>query len=427
MTKILLGIAVLPTFVIFAIVLKNARSAREPFKKIAKVFGISVASTILAMILEVIGELVVAEIFEAAGADPQSVLGVLIDCFFVIAAVEEGCKYFSFKLMIFHDRAFDNTYDGVIYGAASALGFATLENILYVVGGGLGIGLLRAVLSVPLHACTGIFMGYYFGISKYKKYNDISHDKDPQRRAYLIAVAIHALYDFFLMADGATDSPKDFIYIGMAAVLVITVIVYLIMIFTIKRARREDQPIYNRYYYEQLNGSYQDMIGTTSNKKLWRPQPVMQPYGAPPYGGQMQPPYGQPVPMNGMNRAMPPMPPYGAPNAPMYGMPPNSGMNSALAANRAMPGGNGLPGGGFGRPMHLYQGQDTLSAQPVHAQSGIQTKDPLTRGFVPQTIGESGVVSSDNAPTPLPVSFCSECGSRLEGEVAFCPLCGNRI
>ena len=77
-------------------------------------------------------------LFSSMGQDYKTVMGMLFQTIFVIAMVEEGCKYFSFKLMIFHDRAFDNTYDGVIYGAAAALGFATLENILYVFQGGFG-------------------------------------------------------------------------------------------------------------------------------------------------------------------------------------------------------------------------------------------------------------------------------------------------
>ena len=401
MSKELLMIAVLPTFVIFAIVIKNARAAREPFKKIAKVFGISVASTIVAIILEVLGEKLQKAIFEAMGLQFDSVLGVLIQCIFVVALVEEGCKYFSFKLMIFHDRAFDNTYDGIIYGAASALGFATLENILYVFDGGFRTGVLRAVLSVPLHACTGIFMGYYFGISKYKKYNDIEHDKNPQRRAYIIAIIIHALYDFFLMAENAKDAPKNFFVVTVIAVLIIMVIVYLMMILIIKKAKREDQPIYNRYYYEHLNGAYQDMRGTTSEKMDGNiPVPMMAPAGQP-YGQPANMQYGQPV--QPMNRPMPPMygqPPYGAPAAPMYGArpAPPAGMNEAFAANRNMRGGSYLPPNGYGRPVQ----QPTYNApvQPAPIQH----------------------------PQPAPkVHFCGECGNRLEGEIDICPICGNKL
>ena len=105
MGKALLSIAVLPTFVIFAIVIKNARAAKEPFRKVAKVFFLSVASTIAAIILEEIGDNLMEILFSSMGQDYKTVMGMLFQTIFVIAMVEEGCKYFSFKLMIFHDRA----------------------------------------------------------------------------------------------------------------------------------------------------------------------------------------------------------------------------------------------------------------------------------------------------------------------------------
>ncbi|MBQ8965399.1 PrsW family glutamic-type intramembrane protease [Ruminococcus sp.] len=406
MSKNLLMIAVLPTFVIFAIVIKNARAAKEPFKKIAKVFGISVASTIVAIILEALGDALLDAVFKSMGLQSHSVLWILAECFFVIALVEEGCKYFSFKLMIFQDRAFDNTYDGVIYGAASALGFATLENILYVFQTGFGTGILRAVLSVPLHACTGIYMGYKFGISKYNKYNDIRENKNPQRLAYVVAVVIHALYDFFAMGSNAVDAPKDFFVVTLVGILVIMIIVYTLMIITIKKAKREDQPIYNWYYYQHLNGAYQDMRGTTSEKmegdipmNPTMAPPVNAPYGAP-MGAPMAQPYGQPMPRQNMNPVYRP-PVYSAPNMPPqnFGQPaPQFNMNAAMAANRNMPGGYRPPAPGYGAPMN--------APVPQRAPSAVQTMEP---------------------PTTPAVHFCNECGNRLEGFVSVCPVCGSKI
>lgn len=404
----LLCIAVLPTFVIFFIVIKNARAAREPFKKIAKVFGISVVSTIVAMILEALGEGIEKGIFDSMGSPVNSMLYIMIETTFVVALVEEGCKYFSFKLMIFHDRAFDNTYDGLIYGAASALGFATLENILYVVQYGFGTGILRAVLSVPMHACTGIFMGYYFGISKYKKYNDIQQDKNPQRRAYVISVVIHALYDFLLMANDAVNAPEWFPVITVIGILIIMVIVYAMMILIIKKAKREDQPIYNRYYYEHLNGAYQDMRGTTSDKEqsgipvgAMSTAAIQQPYGQPMPGQQMAQPQGQPMntaypqnnmPMNGMQANMPNG--YGRPNVP--------------------------PQNGYGAPMrpqgygYSPMGQN---APPIRRQSPVGQQMPTAQA--------QRSIPMDNSPV-APAKYCGECGNKLENQERICPVCGSR-
>ena len=411
MGKALLSIAVLPTFVIFAIVIKNARAAKEPFRKVAKVFFLSVASTISAIILEEIGDNLMEKLFSSMGQDYKTVMGMLFQTIFVIAMVEEGCKYFSFKLMIFHDRAFDNTYDGVIYGAAAALGFATLENILYVFQGGFGTGVIRAVLSVPLHACTGIFMGYYFGISKYKKYNDIKHDKNPQRRAYLIAVIVHALYDFFLMANDAKDAPKYFALLTIIAIIVIMIVVYLMMIFTIKKARRDDQPIYNKYYYEHLNGVYQDMCDKTSDKMTgYSPMPPAQPNGMP--QNYAQPVFGHDV----MSQQMYKHPAFGqTPYAPPAFDPQNvdpmrfGGRPVSEHVRNATYG--AMPHGGY-QGCYPNNGGYTSVQQPTgYGQTMVRTIPE--RSYQPQ--------SADTG-----AHFCSECGCRMQANETVCPVCGTR-
>ena len=137
LTLITLGIALLPTIVIMLVVINNARAEKEPFKKLASVFTISALSTIPAIILEVVGGMVLGFVLgifdiENGASTNESVIYQVLEFFVVVGLFEEACKYFTFKWIIFNDRDFDNTYDGVIYGACSALGFATLENLGYI-------------------------------------------------------------------------------------------------------------------------------------------------------------------------------------------------------------------------------------------------------------------------------------------------------
>jgi len=74
----------------------------------------------------------------------------------------------------------------------ASLGFATVENILYVFQYGEIVGWLRAVLTVPMHALTAVIMGYYIGLAKYPK--------DPYNYRHLlkglaIAIAFHGLFN----------------------------------------------------------------------------------------------------------------------------------------------------------------------------------------------------------------------------------------
>ncbi|MEM9695350.1 MAG: PrsW family glutamic-type intramembrane protease [Myxococcota bacterium] len=126
---------------------------------------------------------------------------------FVHASIPE--EFFKFLVVYFyaqrHDE-FDEPADGVVYGVAASLGFATLENILYVAQSGLGTAIVRAFTAVPQHACSGAIMGYFVGQAKFR----------PRERPKLLAGALffptllHGLYDAPLMAasrfHGATPS-----------------------------------------------------------------------------------------------------------------------------------------------------------------------------------------------------------------------------
>jgi diamine N-acetyltransferase len=88
--------------------------------------------------------------------------------------------------------------DGIVYGVMIGMGFATLENILYVQKFGMQTGLLRMFLSVPAHATFGVLMGYYAGKAKFEI---------PNRTRLLFlglfwAVLFHGLFDFFLFLQG---------------------------------------------------------------------------------------------------------------------------------------------------------------------------------------------------------------------------------
>ena len=82
--------------------------------------------------------------------------------FFIVAMIEELGKFLGMLLMTWKNKNFDHSYDGVIYGVCSSLGFATLENVIYVFQGGIGTGIMRAVSAVPLHCACGVVMGFLY-------------------------------------------------------------------------------------------------------------------------------------------------------------------------------------------------------------------------------------------------------------------------
>ena len=122
---------------------------------------------------------------------------------FVVAALpEEFFKFAFLYFFIFHKAYFNEPYDGIIYAAFVSLGFATVENLMYILEcyaqkgwqEGLRVAWLRMLMAIPGHATWGIFMGFYMGIAKF-------HPRSPWPYllwGLLVAVVAHGSYDYFL-------------------------------------------------------------------------------------------------------------------------------------------------------------------------------------------------------------------------------------
>lgn len=120
--------------------------------------------------------------------------------FFVAGLVEETFKFAVLFFLIWRDKNLNEPIDGIVYSVFISLGFAGLENILYVFNpelGGMTTALSRAIFSVPSHGFFGVTMGYYFAMAKF----------EPHRRtksllkAFFVTWLIHGVFDFILLAD----------------------------------------------------------------------------------------------------------------------------------------------------------------------------------------------------------------------------------
>jgi protease PrsW len=117
--------------------------------------------------------------------------------FFVAAFTEELFKFFAVLIAVWNNKEFNEKFDGIVYAVFVSLGFAAVENIMYVAGYGIQTGILRALTAVPAHAIFGIMMGYYLGLAKFI----------PEKRAIYMILALvvpiffHGFYDFILMAE----------------------------------------------------------------------------------------------------------------------------------------------------------------------------------------------------------------------------------
>ena len=123
-------------------------------------------------------------------------LELAVSAFLGVALFEEGLKRWVVMRKIYRHPEFDEPFDGIVYAVASSLGFAGIENVLYVLGGGFGVGVARALTSIPGHTMFGIAMGYCLGHARF------APSPEAERRwlqaSLLVPVALHGLYDYFL-------------------------------------------------------------------------------------------------------------------------------------------------------------------------------------------------------------------------------------
>ena len=184
-----IALAVAPGLAICVFIFYRDAYNREPKLNLIVSFFMGVLSIIPAFIIE----------NTFSGYFGNSLFDKAALAFFIVALTEEVCKFAALRFYSYRQKSFDEPFDGIVYGVMVSMGFATLENILYVIksaeaGMGYQVALLRMFLSVPAHATFGVLMGYHVGRAKF----------EPRRKMYLMllglfwAVFFHGAYDTFL-------------------------------------------------------------------------------------------------------------------------------------------------------------------------------------------------------------------------------------
>lgn len=223
----LLFISVLPVFLLGYFIYNKDRN-KEPLGIIAKLFVGGVLSCILTLIVSAV--LYSAVPFFGIEPTKLNLLELVIQVFFGVALIEETSKWIFLYLFSYNDNEFDELYDMIVYGAFVALGFACIENIMYVLDGGITTGILRAVCAVPGHAFDGVFMGYYLGLAKL---SEINNREDLRRKNILLSLAVpavlHGIYDYFALSGR---------FVLMLLFFVFVIVLYIISIKKINKTAK---------------------------------------------------------------------------------------------------------------------------------------------------------------------------------------------
>jgi RsiW-degrading membrane proteinase PrsW (M82 family) len=202
-------IAAASPVIIFLYFINKKDTEKEPPRLLLKCFVWGCVSVVPIIIIEMF--------VSGFNAFDSFFLTSFFDAFAVAAAVEEGFKFLFLFMIVWKLREFDQYFDGIVYAVFVSLGFALIENIMYIFTFGFGAAILRAVLSVPAHGLFGVMMGYFFSHAKFSGKNRLLW------LSYLVPVLFHGLFNFLLTYIGESKNGLLMLifFAGFVALLVV--------------------------------------------------------------------------------------------------------------------------------------------------------------------------------------------------------------
>lgn len=194
----LIVLAMLPSIILGFIIYKKDVVEKEPIGLLIKLFLFGILSSGVALFLELYGERLFPFVAQ------NNVFSIFIRSFFIIGLSEELVKWLFTYVICWRQKAFNYAYDAIVYAVFISLGFATIENVIAVVGseGDLLLVLQRGLITVPAHAFFAIISGYYLGMAKrFEKRGWRRKSKKALILSVVVPVLAHGLFDMLLFVS----------------------------------------------------------------------------------------------------------------------------------------------------------------------------------------------------------------------------------
>ena len=167
---IIIAAALLPAILLWGYIWKMDRK-KEPTSLLIKAtcYGVLICLPV-AMVESMISGVLFGE------GGPTTLFGTTVDAFMVAAIPEEAFKLFALHRILKNNPYFDEHFDGIVYAVCVGLGFAGLENILYLFD-------------------FAVLMGYYYSV-----YHFVNRSRRTRAMILVAPVLAHGLYDALLMS-----------------------------------------------------------------------------------------------------------------------------------------------------------------------------------------------------------------------------------
>lgn len=195
--------ALAPVAVALWYIFKKDSAQPEPTKWLAKAFWYGVLSAPLSFVFsipssEILGLNLDSEVY-------PSIFNAFADAFLLAAIPEELAKLIMLWLLLKKNPYFDEKFDGIVYAVCIGMGFAGIENVMYLINGiedgsWISTGITRALFSIPGHFLFAVFMGYYYSLYHF------GIDRSPKAMAMILVAPVlaHGIFDgiLFCMSVG---------------------------------------------------------------------------------------------------------------------------------------------------------------------------------------------------------------------------------
>lgn len=228
MNLILLYLAILPSILLGFYIYSKDVVEKEPISLLVRSFIGGIITGILVII--------VSMILKVSSFPMENLYQVLFYSFFLVSLIEEGMKFLITYLICYKNKEFNYQYDGIVYASFLSLGFATIENILFIFEEqSLQTALYRGILTVPAHVFFAIFMGYFLGLAKHwRRYKNKKKEYYNLLQAFLVPVILHGFFDFCLFSGNT---------IGLIFFLIFVFLLYCICFKKVKEVSEEKKHI----------------------------------------------------------------------------------------------------------------------------------------------------------------------------------------
>lgn len=191
--------AIAPVAVALWYIFKKDSALPEPTKWLAKAFWFGVLSAFLSFAFSTpLGAILGLKIDTEAY---PSIVGAFADAFMLAAIPEELAKLIMLCLLLRKNPHFDEKFDGIVYAVCIGMGFAGIENVIYLFGGvddgsWIGTGIGRALFSIPGHFLFAVLMGYYYSLY----YWGIDRSLKAKAMILVAPVLAHGIFDGILFS-----------------------------------------------------------------------------------------------------------------------------------------------------------------------------------------------------------------------------------